>query len=166
MLPHLDVAYRLARRLLRHEEDAEDAVQEALLRALRYFSGYRGGSARAWVLAIVRHACYGRLKRPWMRASHAEFDEERHSPEGASADPAAGPARDAQAARVREALDRLPPRFREVIVLREIEELSYKEIADVTGVPVGTVMSRLARARARLQRVLGAGAPEGSDELR
>jgi len=154
-LPHLDAAYRLARHLLRHEQDAEDAVHEACLRALRYFPGFRGGNARAWLLTIVRHACYARLKRPWLGVSHTEFDEEQHAPPEPHDDPQAGFERDEAMARVRGAVEDLPPRFREVIVLREIEGLSYKEIGAIVQAPIGTVMSRLARARERLQRTLG-----------
>lgn len=150
MLVHLDAAYTLARYLTRNDADAQDVVQDASLRALKYFAGFRGTTAadgRAWFLAIVRNTAYTWRQRGRNDAAATEFNEELHSDNGLVDDPAAG-------IDIQEALERLPPEFREVIVLRELEGLSYKEISDVTGVPVGTVMSRLARARKRLQGVL------------
>jgi RNA polymerase sigma-70 factor, ECF subfamily len=157
MLPHLDDAYTLARYWTRNEHDAEDIVQDAYLRALRYFDGYRGegeASARAWLLAIVRNTAHTSRRRRRVDALTTEFDETEHS-HAAVNDQAEGAQerRDAKETLTR-ALDRLAPEFREVIVLRELQGLSYKEISEVAGVPVGTVMSRLSRARARLQEAL------------
>lgn len=157
VLPHLDAAYTLARYLTRNDQDAQDVVQDASLRALRYFQGFRGaGSAegRAWLLAIVRNTAYTRRQRHRADALTTEFDEERHSEAVADEHPAAGIEAESDRAALRRAIDELPPEFREVIVLRELEGLSYKEISDVVGVPVGTVMSRLSRARRRLEAAL------------
>ena len=155
-LPHLDAAYTLARYLTRNDHDAEDVVQDAYLRALRYFDGFRGeaSNARAWVLAIVRNTAY-----TWRRRHHSdtlgtEFNEELHSDSVADGHPEATLLKRDAGESLTRALDRLPIEFREVIVLRELEGLSYKEISDVAGVPVGTVMSRLSRARERLQQAL------------
>ena len=150
VLPHLDAAYTLARYLMRNAQDAEDVVQDACLRALKYFEGFRGEeatSARAWLLTIVRNTAHSWRKRHRPDALAVEFDEREHSETIAERDPEAKET-------LGRALDRLAPEFREVIVLRELQGLSYKEISDVTGVPVGTVMSRLSRARARLQEAL------------
>ena len=155
-LPHLDAAYTLARYLLRDPHDAEDAVQEAFLRALKYFGSYRGGDAKAWVLTIVRNECKRKGLRHRLSMSE-EFDEERHSEDASSADALAleSEAKDT----VKEALELLPGEFREVIVLREIQGLSYQEIADIVHAPIGTVMSRLSRGRARLEKTIKAGRP-------
>ena len=157
MLPHLDAAHMLARYWTRNPQDAEDIVQEAYLRALRYFHGYRGegdSSARAWLLTIVRNTAYTSSRQRRVDALSTEFDDTEHShaaidDNGVGGDEGAG-AKET----VARALDRLPAEFREVIVLRELQGLSYKEISEVAGVPVGTVMSRLSRARARLQKAL------------
>ncbi len=157
VLPHLDAAYTLARYLLRNEHDAEDVVQDACLRALKYFAGFRGEegtSARAWLLAIVRNTAFSLRRRERPEGEMLEFDEAQHSEAVADEHPEAEALRSAAQESLGRALDRLAPEFREVIVLRELEGLSYKEISDVAGVPVGTVMSRLSRARARLQRAL------------
>lgn len=157
VLPHLDSAYTLARYLTRDLHDAEDVVQEAYLRALRYFGGYRGGDPRAWMLAIVRNTFHTWRRRERHQDEAMEFDEDRHSEAVEGEHPGAllDAALDREA--LERALDRLPTEFREVLVLRELEGLSYKEISTVVGVPVGTVMSRLARARERLRRALLAG---------
>jgi RNA polymerase sigma-70 factor (ECF subfamily) len=150
VLPHLDAAFTLARYLTRNDADAQDVVQDASLRALTYFEGFRGTAgteARAWFLAIVRNTAYTRARGQYGDAGVTEFNDELHSGIAPAGDPDA-------VMDVRQAIDRLPLEFREVIVLREIEGLSYKEISDVTGVPVGTVMSRLSRARKRLQEAL------------
>ena len=157
VLPHLDAAYTLARYLTRNEQDAEDVVQDACLRAIRHFESFHGTeeqSVRAWLLTIVRNTAYSEYRRQRGGAPMIEFDEEQHSEivaeEGPQSDLLRREARDA----LGRALERLSPEFREVIVLREVEGLSYKEISGVTGVPVGTVMSRLSRARKQLQDAL------------
>jgi len=165
VLPHLDAAYSLARYLTRNDDDAQDVVQDAYLRALKYFGGFRGGASergdgRAWLLAIVRNTAYTWQRRHRGDALATEFDEELHSDAVAEQHPASALERDTAREALHRALDRLPRELREVIVLRELEGLSYKEIGDVTGVPMGTVMSRLSRARRRLQEALGAD-PEG-----
>ena len=152
VLPYLDAAYNLARWLTEDDHDAEDVVQEACLRAFRFFDGFRGGDSRAWLLTIVRHTCY-----TWLRKNRghepAAFDEELDDFEAeASAEELLLQRADQHA--LHRAIEELPAEFREVIVLRELEQLSYKEIAVIAGVPLGTVMSRLARARKRLQQDL------------
>jgi RNA polymerase sigma-70 factor (ECF subfamily) len=157
VMPHLDAAYNLARWLTGNDADARDAVQEACVRALKGIDGLRGGAEAAgcWMLAIVRNTCYTLTDRRGVRR-RGESLEDGAGEALVSADdgPLEAAARSAEAASVREAIEVLPAEFREVIVLREIEGLSYKEIAQVAGVPVGTVMSRLARARERLQERL------------
>lgn len=160
LLPHLDAAYNLARWICRDQYDAEDVVQEAYARAVSYYASYRGGDAKAWMLAIVRNAAYTFLRRSRSHES-AEFDEELHSHEQETTpDPEQIMLRKADGAALREALLTLPGEFREVIVLRELEGLSYSQIAEVAGVPIGTVMSRLARARKRLQQQLAQRRPQ------
>jgi len=157
VLPHLDAAYTLARYLTRNAQDAEDVVQDACLRALTYFDGFRGEegtSARAWLLTIVRNTAFSSRRRERPDAVALEFDEALHSGAVAEQHPEAALLRSGAKESLGRALDGLAPEFREVIVLRELEGLSYKEIGDVAGVPVGTVMSRLSRARARLQEAL------------
>ena len=164
VLPHLSAAYRLARYLMRNDSDADDVVQEAFLRALKYFGGFRGEGAsqsRAWLLAIVRNMAHTWRRRLHIGSSTTEFDEEVHSEAIADEHPGSALSRRDLRETLAEVLDRLPPEFREVIVLREMEGLSYKEISEVADVPVGTVMSRLSRARKRLQEALSA-----SDEER
>ena len=154
ILPHLDAAFSLARFLLRNDQDAEDAVQEAALRAFRFFDSVRGDNSRAWFLKIVRNTAFNSLKRIQEHDS-VTFDEELHTPEPQAANesiPALTTEIDREA--VRAAIQELPPEFREVITLRELEDCSYKEVADIAGIPVGTVMSRLARARAQLGQIL------------
>ncbi len=152
VLSHLDAAYNLARWLTRDDRDAEDVVQEACLRAFRFFDGFHGGDSRAWLLTIVRHTCY-----TWLKKNRAHelvtFDEELDHVE-ADAGPEEQVLHNVDQQRLRQAVADLPLEFREVIILRELEGLSYKEIAGITGVPLGTVMSRLARARKRLQQCL------------
>ena len=157
VLPHLDAAYTLARYLARNAHDAEDVVQDACLRALKYFDGFRGEgetSARAWLLAIVRNTAYSRKGRGRVDALTTEFDETQHSGAVADEHPEGVLLQEDAKETLERALSRLAPEFREVIVLRELEGLSYKEISEVAGVPVGTVMSRLSRARTRLQEAL------------
>jgi RNA polymerase sigma-70 factor (ECF subfamily) len=155
LLPHLDAAYDLARWLTRDDHDAEDLVQTAYLRALRAAGGPHGATARAWLLAIVRNACFTWLRREKVRGPMASFDEDVHGAGTDATDPERPLLREDQARLVRKALEELPVDLREVVVLRELEGLSYKEIAAVADIPVGTVMSRLARARERLRRRLG-----------
>ena len=154
VLPHLDAAYNLARWLTRNGHDAEDVVQEAFLRALRFFGGFHGGNARAWLLAIVRNTCYDWMRRHRPSEVSASFDEEVHSAVDQSPTPEDLLVEQADRLRLRDALQALPLPWREVLILRELEGLSYKEIADVAGIKMGTVMSRLARARAALQQQL------------
>jgi RNA polymerase sigma-70 factor (ECF subfamily) len=154
VLPHLDAAYNLARWLTRNGHDAEDVVQEAFLRALRFFSGFHGGNARAWLLAIVRNTCYDWFRRNRPSEVSASFDEEVHSAVDQSPTPEDSLMEQADRRLLRDALETLPLAWREVLILRELEGLSYKEIADVAGIKMGTVMSRLARARAGLQHQL------------
>ncbi len=156
ILPHLDAAYNLARWLTRNDHDAEDMVQEASLRAFKFFDGFHGGDARAWLLATVRNTCYTWLQQNRRSQTAAVFDEEIHTVETDAANPAALALKSGDVRVVRESLEELPEEFREVIVLRDLEEMSYKEIADVIGAPLGTVMSRLARARGKLKAVLSA----------
>jgi RNA polymerase sigma factor (sigma-70 family) len=154
LMPHLGAAYNLARWLTRSEHDADDVVQDAYLRAFRGFSGYRGGDARTWLLRIVRNTSY-----TWLRQRRGETvsegaDELAELPDDDAVDPEAQLIGHADAARVRTALDTLPVELREAVVLRELEGLSYKEIAEVADVPLGTVMSRLSRGRKHLERAL------------
>ncbi len=155
MLPHLDAAYNLARWLLRNEQDARDSVQEAYLRAFKAYDRFRGGDGRAWLLTIVRNVCYSQLRRVQRGQTPEEFDETQHTPVNESGEHAARLRRERDSERLDAALAALPVEMREVIVLHELEGLAYKEIAAVAGIPLGTVMSRLARARLRLQRELG-----------
>jgi RNA polymerase sigma-70 factor (ECF subfamily) len=154
VLPHLDAAYNLARWLTRNTHDAEDVVQEAYLRAFRFFSGFRGGDPRAWLLRIVRNACYTRLQQNRAQLTTTVFDEQLHTDIEESQSPETLLLRKADGRLLSQALEELPPDFREALVLVELEGLSYKEIAEVLDIPMGTVMSRLARARHRLRESL------------
>ena len=154
MLPHMDAAHNLAKWLLRNEQDAQDVVQEAYLRAFRSFDGFRGSNGRAWLLTIVRNTSYTLLKKNRAIDLTTTFDEEIHAPGDESFSPATLLERSEDAALVKEALDELPVEFREILVLRHLEDLSYKEIAEIAQLAPGTVMSRLARARARLKECL------------
>jgi RNA polymerase sigma-70 factor (ECF subfamily) len=155
VLPHLDAAYCLARWLTRNDQDAQDVTQEAFLRAFRFFDGYQGGNMRSWLLTILRNTCYTWLHRNRRADSTELFNEEIHSPESSGgADPEIQVLASADKETLQLALEELPDVFREALVLRELEGMSYKEIADVTSVSLGTVMSRLARARARLRESL------------
>ena len=151
ILPHLDAAYNLARWLVGNPADAEDIVQEAFLRALRFFDGFRGGDSRAWLLKIVRNTSYSWLRKNRPAQLTDEFDETIHSDENADENAEMKLLSRAESERVINALEALPLTFREILVLREIEGLSYKEISEVTGVAMGTVMSSLSRARHRLR---------------
>jgi RNA polymerase sigma-70 factor, ECF subfamily len=156
VLPHLGAAYNLARWLTRNEQDAEDVVQEAYLRAFRFFAGFRGGDARAWLMKIVRNTCYTWLHANRRLQDATEFDENFFPPDSRALNPEEAVLQNDSGALLRKALEKLPPNFREVLVLRELEGMSYREIADITGMPAGTLMSSLSRARARLRQVLTA----------
>ena len=157
LLLHLDAAYTLARYLVRDEHDAQDVVQEAMLRALKYFDGFAGGDVRAWLLSIVRNCAMDWHRTHRIERNAIGIDDEVL----ASDDEADGRAiRTSEQQRVTRAVESLPVEFREVIVLREVEELSYKEISEIVGVPIGTVMSRLSRARRQLALLLGDRAQE------
>jgi RNA polymerase sigma factor (sigma-70 family) len=166
VLPHLRAAYNLARWLTRNETDAEDVVQEAYLRAFKHFGSFHGGDGRPWLLAIVRNTCY-----TWMQHNRSPqltipLDDQVHDIESKDLNPEAILQQSADTQMIRRALEELPVEFREVLVLRELEGLSYKQIADVAEIPPGTVMSRLARARKRLQQSLASrGKKEPSREL-
>jgi RNA polymerase sigma-70 factor (ECF subfamily) len=154
VLPHLDAAYNLARWLCGNDQDAQDVAQEALLRAFKFFGSFRGDSARAWLLTIVRNAFYTWLRKNRPPAPTIELDEEALDLEDASVNADVLNARLGNVEAVRRALEDLPVEFREIIVLREMEGFSYKEISELAEVPIGTVMSRLARARKQLQKQL------------
>jgi len=154
VLPHLGAAYNLARWLLRNPADAEDVVQESYLRAFRFFGGYRGGDIRAWLLTIVRNTTYTWLQQNRSREFAEPFNDEVEEIQDDALDPETLVIQSAGVEALRKALNQLPIEFREIIVLREFEELSYKEISAIAEIPIGTVMSRLARARRRLQEQL------------
>jgi RNA polymerase sigma factor (sigma-70 family) len=156
MLPHLDAAHNLARWLLRNEQDAQDVVQEAYLRAFKSFSGFHGSNGRAWLLTIVRNTSYTLLKKNRAVDLTTTFDEEIHRSGQESVSPATILEHSEDAELVRKAMNELPTEFREILTLRHQEGLSYKEIADIAQIPPGTVMSRLARARGKLKECLAA----------
>ena len=163
VVPHLRAGYNLARWLLRNDHDAEDVMQEAVIRAFRHFAGFAGSSPRAWLLAVVRNCAYTFLHQNRARELNDEFDEtvpneDVPGPES----PEVLLLRSARLKMLNDAVEALPVEFREVFVLREMEGLSYKEIAGVAGVPIGTVMSRLARARRRLQSLVARRESAGS----
>ena len=154
MLPHMAAAYNLARWLTRQEQDASDVTQEAMVRAFTFFKGYHGGDARSWLLAIVRNTCYTWLRKNRSHEFTTSFDLDLHDAQDPAANPEQAAVQSANREVLRKALEDIPLEFREVLVLRELEGLSYLQICGVTNLPIGTVMSRLSRARARLQRVL------------
>jgi RNA polymerase sigma-70 factor (ECF subfamily) len=154
VLPHLDAAYNLARWLTRNDADAEDVVQEAYLRAFRFFGGFHGEDGRAWLLGIVRNTTYTWMQRNRSPELNMPLDDETHEPESKDLNPEALLLQEADAQMLRQAVEELPIEFREVLVLRELDEMSYKQIAAVADLPLGTVMSRLSRARKRLQQIL------------
>jgi RNA polymerase sigma-70 factor, ECF subfamily len=154
ILPHLDAAYNLARWLTRNEDDAKDMVQEAYLRAFKFFDGFHGGDGRAWLLTTVRNTCYTWLEQNRRNQATTPFDEELHSLDEDAANPLTSALKSGDVELIRESLELLPPEFREIIVLRDLEEMSYKQIAEIINVPLGTVMSRLARARGKLKQIL------------
>ena len=161
VLPHLDAAFNLARWLVRNSTDAQDLVQEAYLRAWKGFAGFHGGDGRSWILTIVRNTCYTWLRKYSTRDLTVEFDEGVHTQESSVPNPERMFNENANRGLLEQALQQLPAEFRESIVLRELEGLSYKEISEIAGVPVGTVMSRLARARAKLRDCIAAVTGDG-----
>jgi RNA polymerase sigma-70 factor (ECF subfamily) len=154
VLPHLDAAYNLARWLAGNDHDAQDVAQEASLRAFRFFGSFRGEDARAWLLTIVRNTFYTWLRKNRPTEKLVEIDDETLAIEDGSAGTESANPPFADASAVRRAIAELPVEFREIVILREMEGFSYKEIADLADVPIGTVMSRLARARKLLQKSL------------
>ena len=154
VLPHLDAAFNYARWLTRNDADAEDVVQDACVRAMRFFSSLRDDDARAWLFTIVRNAWYSRVSRKANVAEGTRLNDGQDQRPDNALDPEERLLQQHTVGLVRAALEQLPVDFREAIVLREIEGLSYKEIAEIAGVPIGTVMSRLARARERFQTIL------------
>ena len=171
MLPHLDAAFNLARWLVGNDHDAQDLAQESCVRALKYFASFHGTDARSWLLTIVRNTTFTWLRQHRMQELTMTLEDDYFDSAAAASD-ATGPAspnpemqlvQQADADQLRLAIEQLPVEFREVMVLRELEELPYKQIAAITGAPVGTVMSRLARARKRLQQILTSGATAPQD---
>jgi len=160
VLPHLDAAFNYARWLTRNHAEAEEVVQDACVRAIRFFSSLRHDDARAWLLTIVRNTWYSRASRRSNLKEATPLDGAPYERSDEALDPEERLMQEHTVTLVRAALEQLPPDFREVIVLREIEGLSYKEIAGIVQVPIGTVMSRLARARERLMGVLKLAAPQ------
>jgi RNA polymerase sigma factor (sigma-70 family) len=160
-LPHISAAYNLARWLTRNDHDAQDVVQEAYLRALRFFSGFRGGDGRAWLLKIVRNTCYTWLRRNRNGGVATVSEDELEHIESALPHPEALFLKKVNRELLSRAMEELPVEFREVLILRELEDLSYRQISEIVDIPMGTVMSRLARARSRLQeRLHGRLSPE------
>jgi len=166
VLPHMRAGYNLARWLLRNDQDAEDVTQEAIVRAFRFFDGFNGDNPRAWLLTVVRNSAYTFLQQNRARELGTEFDEVLHSEPASNGRTSETPEvlvlRSAQQRLLNEAVDALPVEFREVFVLREMEGLSYKEIADMARIPIGTVMSRLSRARRQLQAAVAGRQQAGS----
>ena len=154
VLPHLDAAYNLAHWLTRNDTDAEDVVQEAYLRAFKFFGGFHGTDGRSWLLTIVRNTCYTWMQQNRSPELHVPLDDEVREIESKDLNPETLLMQSADTQMVRQALAELPVEFREVLVLRELEEMSYREIANITDLALGTVMSRLARGRKRLQQAL------------
>jgi RNA polymerase sigma-70 factor (ECF subfamily) len=160
VMPHLDAAFSLARWLAGNAHDAEDIAQESYLRAYRAFHTVHGGNVRPWLLSIIRNTCYTWLKRNRARAPKAISDDELDDLATGAFDPQAELLRLDDEETVTRTMDQLPPEYREVIVLRELQELSYRQIAEIVQIPIGTVMSRLARARNQLERLMLATAEE------
>jgi RNA polymerase sigma-70 factor (ECF subfamily) len=151
ILPHLDAAHNLARWFTRNEGYAQDVVQESFLRAFRFFDGYKGGNGKAWLLAIVRNTCQTWLRRQNHETEAVQFDEATHLGVGRAPDQERSAIQTERMGVLRSCIEHLPVDFREVLIMRELEEMSYQEIAEATGLALGTVMSRLSRARKRLE---------------
>jgi RNA polymerase sigma-70 factor (ECF subfamily) len=151
ILPHLNSAYNLARWITRNEQDAQDVVQESYLRAFRFFDSYRGGDGKSWLLEVVRNTCFTFLRRERRNSTAVAFDEKAHTPNVSRPNAEETLVEEGNRQILRSCIEALPEPFREVLVMRELEEMSYQQIADVAGVPSGTVMSRLSRARKRLE---------------
>ena len=165
VLPHLDAAYNAARWILRDDADAGDAVQESAMRAWRYFDTFRGRAALPWLLRIVRNTAYTILEKRRRDEAVEPLPDHADVEDPSSADPAHAMDRGIDAAALRAAVEALPAEFREAIVLRELQGMSYKEIAEATDVSIGTVMSRLARGRRRLQAALSRPTPPARSEV-
>jgi RNA polymerase sigma-70 factor (ECF subfamily) len=153
-LPLFGAAYNLARWLVRDDRDAEDVVQEAYLRAFRFFGGYRGGDSRSWLLTIVRNTCYTWLQQNRSRELSDPIDDKLDEVGISTENPETILLETVDALLVRQALEELPIEFREILIMREMEDLSYKQISTIADLPIGTVMSRLARGRKRLRELL------------
>jgi len=151
VMPHVDAAYNLARWIVRNPQDAQDIVQEACLRAFKFFGGFQGGAPRSWLLKIVRNTSYSFLEKNRPASLAEEFDEKVHAADRPEMNAETAMVKSVESLMLRQALDELPANFREILILRELEGLSYKEIAEVTEIPIGTVMSSLARGRERLR---------------
>jgi len=154
LVAHLNAAYNLARWLMPNETEAEDMVQEAYLRAISHFAGFQGGDGRAWLLTIVRNSCYDHLRRKGASDKNTDFNEAVHSAGQQTPNPEAALLLTERTEVVTKSLAALPEEYREVLVLREMEQLSYREIAKIAGIPLGTAMSRLSRARQQLRQTL------------
>jgi RNA polymerase sigma factor (sigma-70 family) len=154
IFPHLNAAYNLARWLLRSDQDAQDVVHDSFLRAHRYFASFQGIDGRAWLLGIVRNTCMTRLRNKRSSEPLTALAEQRERSEDVGDDPERALLLKENIASLRNCIEALPPEYREVVIMRELEELSYKEIAEALGVAIGTVMSRLNRARKRLESCL------------
>ena len=155
ILPHLNAAYNLARWLTRNEHDAQDVVQEAYLRAFRFFDGYKGGDGKSWLLEIVRNTCFTWRRREKRNLATVVFDEAAHTSCVSAPNQEEALVDAAHRTILQNCIERLPEAFREVLVMRDLEEMSYRQIAEVAGLPAGTVMSRLSRARKRLGECVG-----------
>ena len=151
ILPHLDAAHNLARWLTRNEQDARDVVQEAYMRAFRFFDGYKGGDGKSWLLEVVRNTCFTWLRREKRHLPFVPFDEMAHGATVRQPNQEDALVSAAKVTVLRKCIESLPETFREIVIMRELEEMSYRQIAEVASVPVGTVMSRLSRARKRLE---------------
>ncbi len=161
VLPHIDAAYNLAHWMLNNDQDAEDVVQEAFLRAYKYFASYQGGNSRSWLLSIVRNMCYDWLHQNKTQGQAVELNEEIASDDLDLGNRELLVQMKTNHQWVADALMKMPVEYRELLVYRELEEMSYKEIALIAGIPIGTVMSRLARARERLKACLSQRYDEG-----